>query len=476
MKKLFCIGYFCLLSLWVLGQKTVLSEKESFSMNNDDFGVIGKIGSMSAVYRRHAGESEMLFYNEAFQKVKTIPLSWMNEELNAVSFSTDGEHISIFSQLKEQKKLNLFTAQVDQSGEVSNPQMVLSVSMSDFRERDGFTVVSSENRKKHMVFADIRASRNLALQLVVLDEHLQETKRIEQLFNDATLVISNEAAISNNGDAALIFSEKPGPRRTMNDVQLFTCTNMATEFVKAPLELNDKMLGDAHVAYDNAHELLYLFGFYFEHKGNNAKGIYQTSFETTTNRALTPFFTPIVLQITKGQTDLKDLKIRNYSLKKNGGLEIITESFFQQMRTITSVSPSLSGSMMNIPDNSRTVTEFNYEEIAIFNFKQDGSLLWSQTILKDQQTTDDNGVYSSYGIMENPKGKVYLFNDMNSRTTRLMGAYINAKGAITLKEMQTGEELESWDIMPRSAVQLNAREIVMPCVTKSYLCFLKIIF
>jgi len=476
MKKLFCIGYFCLLSLTLFSQKTILSEKESFSLSNDDFGVIGKIGSMSAVYRRHAGESEILFYNQEFQKVKTIPLSWMNVELTAVSFATDGERISIFSQLREQKKLNLVAAQLNEAGETTSPQLLLSVPMNEFRERGGFTVVSSEDRKKHMVFADIRASQNLALQLVMLDDHLRETKRIEQLFNDATLVISNEAALSNKGDAALIFSEKPGPRRSMNDLQLFTCAANANEFAKTQPELNDKMLGDAHVVYDNEHELLYLFGFYFEHRGSNPKGIYQTTFETNSGRALSPYFTPIVLQITKGQTDLKDLKIRNYSLKKGGGLEIITESYFQQMRTISSVSPSLSGSMMNIPDNNRTVTEFNYEEIAIFNFKQDGSLLWSQTILKDQQTTDDNGIYSSFGIMENPKGKVYLFNDMNSRTTRLMGAYINAKGAITLKEMQTGEELESWDIMPRSAIQLNAGEIVMPCLTKSYLCFLKIIF
>jgi drug/metabolite transporter (DMT)-like permease len=86
------------------------------------------------------------------------------------------------------------------------------------------------------------------------------------------------------------------------------------------------------------------------------------------------------------------------------------------------------------------------------------------------------GIFSSFGVMEHPKGKAYIFNDLNTSNTRFIASYVSAQGLITLKEFQTTEEMNTWDIMPRSAVQISSTEIVMPCVTKSYLCFLKIVF
>lgn len=38
--------------------------------------------------------------------------------------------------------------------------------------------------------------------------------------------------------------------------------------------------------------------------------------------------------------------------------------------------------MSNMNENARIVNEFSYDEIAVFNLKADGSLAWSQTILK----------------------------------------------------------------------------------------------
>lgn len=63
---------------------------------------------------------------------------------------------------------------------------------------------------------------------------------------------------------------------------------------------------------------------------------------------------------------------------------------------------------------------------------------------------------------------------MSGKQSRVLASYISGTGELTVKELQTSEEIENWYGMPRSALQMSKSEIVMPCVSKNYLCFLKI--
>jgi hypothetical protein len=170
------------------------------------------------------------------------------------------------------------------------------------------------------------------------------------------------------------------------------------------------------------------------------------------------------------------LTLRNISIKKDGGIELIAEKYYQNVRTISAPNPVMNIGMMSMPDNSRTINEYYYDEAVFFNIKPDGTLAWSQTMLKEQQTNDDAGIYSSIGVLEHKLGKVILFNDVNSRIPRLMTCYISSNSELSMKELQTSEEMNEWNWMPRSSKQLSKSEIVVPCIMKSYLCFLKISF
>lgn len=39
----------------------------------------------------------------------------------------------------------------------------------------------------------------------------------------------------------------------------------------------------------------------------------------------------------------------------------------------------MSSSMVPMAENSRTVQEFNYDEVVIFNVKPEGAMAWTQT-------------------------------------------------------------------------------------------------
>jgi hypothetical protein len=128
------------------------------------------------------------------------------------------------------------------------------------------------------------------------------------------------------------------------------------------------------------------------------------------------------------------------------------------------------------PDNARTVTEYYYDEIYLFNFKMEGSLSWSQTILKEQLSTDDGGIFSSFATLQYPIGNAYIFNDLSSKNTRLLSCYVTAGGELNMKEIQTNEQTDAWNLMPRSGKQISKSEMLIPCVMKNYVCFLKLTF
>lgn len=88
------------------------------------------------------------------------------------------------------------------------------------------------------------------------------------------------------------------------------------------------------------------------------------------------------------------------------------------MQSVTPIS-STSFTLNNQQEIARTVEDYSFDEIVMFHFKPDGSLAWNQTILKEQTTTDDKGIYSSFGIIEHALGKGLLFNDVSSNQNRL---------------------------------------------------------
>ena len=182
----------------------------------------------------------------------------------------------------------------------------------------------------------------------------------------------------------------------------------------------------------------------------------------------------MVLQISKSNSDLKDLRMRHLFLKSDGGVELVAEKYYQNIRTISSVNPIVSSSFMTGPDNARSVTEYYYDEVCVFNFKLDGSLNWSQTILKEQLSTDDGGIFSSFIPLRYNIGNVYIFNDLSSKATRLLASYLSSKGEMSMKEIQTSEQIDEWNLMPRSGKQISKSEVVIPCMLKNSVAFLKI--
>ncbi len=478
MKRAVLILLMCVLELQSMNaQKLLMSDKEDFNLRNDDFSVIGNFNQLLAVYHKRNNNVEIILYNQALQKIKSIPLDFIDEHFSQIFFANQEESIQVFYQQKENKKENLFAVRINKDYTHSEPLLVQSLSVGvGIRDRIEYHRKTSENGQYHLLYTSYYVDGSWVLQAVVVDHLLNEQNRISQLFADRDWVIRDEATISNAGTLFMLTTEKPSSKGTTDEVKILTSKIHSNQVATYPIVLNKHAVSDLHFAMDNTNTMAYLSGFYSDGKYGTPKGIYYTTFDEEVQLAPMSHFVSLALQVSSTRDDLKDMTMRYSSVKKDGGIELIAEKYYQQVRTIASANPTMNIGMMSMPDNSRTINEFYYDEVLVFNIKPDGTLAWSQTMLKEQQTNDDAGIFSSIGVLEHRLGKVILFNDVNSKQPRLMTGYISSNSELSMKEIQTSEEMNEWNWMPRSSKQLSKSEIVIPCISKSYLCFLKISF
>lgn len=472
MKKILLIVLIVFTGYVNIAQKTVLSEKTEISFRNDDFAIIGKYKNLNAVYINANQKAEVVFYNSNMEFEKRIELPFIKKASANIHFVSSKDGLLVFFEQKSAKKINLFASKLQEDTTFSSPISLLETTSAFLKERTEFKFAHSEDKQKHLIYNYSESNNQWELQAVVVDKELAIETNISQTIAQDNFYFLNEQAISNNGTIYLTSSNRNPNKGSMEDLNVLIATQSQPAFTIVQTNLNNHAVSDLQLIIDNKNNQLYVSGFFSDNKFSSPKGIFYLTVDENKTQS-TAHFTTLALQLQNGISDFRNLQMRAISLKKEGGIELIAEKFSQITRTISS-GPVLTLGMNTMQEITRTVQEYNYDEVIIFNLKIDGTLAWSQTLLKDQQTQDDGGIYSSFGLLENKLGKVYIFNDMNTKNTRLMACYANNKGALSIKEIQTTKEIDDWNVMPRSTKQISANELMLPCVSKNQLCFLLI--
>lgn len=457
-------------------QKIFLSEKEDFNMRADDFAVIGKFQRSNLAYRKRNSYAEIIFYSEKMVKEKVLPLDFLPDNFTNMQFVCSQQNLLVFYEAKESRKQNLYATRLNANNTWQAPRLINSKPTGILKEYVPYKFAVSEDKQKILFYNAYFLSGDNTIQAVIVDNELNILKEINQVFSDKEYFFSDRSAISNKGLPYLLATDRPNNRGNVEELKIISLSNFSKDLVVFPASLDKHVLSDLQIAIDNRNANVYISSFFSDGKYSNPRGIYFSIFDEEKQAATATHFVPVALQISKSNTDLKDIRMRHIFLKSDGGLELVAEKYFQNMRTISSINPIVTSSFVTGPDNSRTVTEYYYDEVYVFNFKTDGSMAWSQTILKEQLSTDDGGIFSSFTTLQYPIGNAYVFNDLSSKNTRLLVCYITSKGEMNMKEIQTNEQVDEWNLMPRSAKQISKSELMLPCVMKNNVCFLKLTF
>jgi hypothetical protein len=453
----------------------ILSKKEKMNMRFDDFTIVGSFNQQLIGYIKHEAEHLFIFYDSAMQKKEQIKLPVANDAAHIEFFATN-ESILVFYEIKNGKSIKRYAISLQSNLVFTEAQLLYEISCSSNARINSMDVKVSSNEQYYAISHAIEMDNSLSVYVTLMNRNSGVVKTFRQSVFDKQWIMSEAIAVTNTGIIYWYALHRPSNRGSADALKLLDCGINEEIFEMRDVDLTNYTISDIKVKINEADKMLYTIACYSNSLYNNPLGFYLNQYSTTNNQLIQSQFTSVALASGKKEVDMKNLKIKNMGLKKDGGIEVAMERSFQNVRTLSNINSSISMSMGGMMDNSRTINEYYYDEIIIFNFKTDCKLNWSQTILKNQMTTDDNGIFSSFGCFEYPIGKVYLFNDDNLKSNRLIGAYVASSGELNLKEIPLSKEVQSVGLLPRSAYQISKSEIIIPCLEKDYLRFLIVKF
>ena len=115
------------------------------------------------------------------------------------------------------------------------------------------------------------------------------------------------------------------------------------------------------------------------------------------------------------------------------------------------------------------------ENVVIIHIKKDFTPGWQRILLKNQQSYDDEAVYSSYFLHSNPSMIRFLYNDEIRRSNTISEYWITARGD-SGRRVLINTDHSDLNLQVRNSTQINARATVLPSIEKNKLRLMKIIF
>jgi hypothetical protein len=186
-----------------------------------------------------------------------------------------------------------------------------------------------------------------------------------------------------------------------------------------------------------------------------------------------------------------DYFIKNIILKKDGGFILTGEDYYTQSRSspwnrFDYLNGYSSLSSFNYYYYSPTgywyrprgwygntsQTRYYYDNIVVMDVNKNGNLQWAN-VLHKSQFDDETDNFLSYQVMNTGDELHFLFNELERRNQLIADQSITWDGKLkrnpTLKSLDKG-----YEFMPKYAKQVSAKQIIVPCTMRNYICFAKI--
>jgi hypothetical protein len=303
--------------------------------------------------------------------------------------------------------------------------------------------------------------------------------------------------VDNDGSFVFAKSIKGGSRELISKLFLIIKAPNSDRFEENELPLNKSFLDEISLKVDNINKRYLLNSFYYNQRRGNIDGLYTAIWDKQSNKLLVQNMAEFSDSMKRDAKNdgasrfaYNDFFIRNVILKKDGGFILSAEDFSSQSRSnqwnrmdYLYSYPYLSSYDYYLysrsaywyyyrPRNVNSLSRFYYNNIAVMNVDKDGKLVWTNVIRKEQYDDGDDN-FLSYQIM-NAGGELhFLFNELERRNQLIADQSITPDGRLirnpTLKSLDKG-----YQFMPRFAKQVSAKQIIVPCMYRNYICFAKI--
>jgi len=491
-------------TIYAQAPKIVYSEPEKEDSRRTNFEIIGKMNGNFLVYKANRNDDAICIYDNDMKLKERVKLDFTpDQQLINVDFVAYPDFFYMIYEFQRKGIVHCMATKMDGNVKRLTDPIELDTTQVGFAANNKiYTAINSDDKQHIMVFKINSKNRDNFVFTTLLynkDLLLEHKDRMgipmEErndfftdflLTNDGELVFGKFLRLNNNEyitKLAMVIKYPDSSRLSVTDV-----------------DLGGKILDEIKLKADNTNKRILLNAFYYKQKRGNIEGLYSLLWDKTENkkiREISSLFNDELRANAKGEdasarTAFNDFFIKNIIVRKDGGYLIVSESEYNTSRGgpfnrwdyLGYGNPWMSpmdyynyspygywNSPWNRWNNGMN-TRYNAENIMVLSYNKDGSIDWS-TVIPKTQYDDESDNMISFQLVNTGADIHFLFNMSEKRTIMLNDQSIAADGKITrnptLKNLDKG-----YEFMTRSGKQVSAKQVVVPCLYRNYLCFAKI--
>ena len=462
-------------------QDVTYSEYDKFDFRNGEYSVVGMTGGNLYTYRNSTEGAMLDAYDDSMNKTATVVLDFFPSKIYETRFIAYGDKIIVLYQSLESNKVIQYAALLDSKGLLHGKPIELGSAKTGIfgAMKNYFYSAVSENKKSILIYTVNDKGSSLEFDGKWLDDNLTITKRSRASYKADNNVANGEVNIANDGTVYMAAYSTTGTRDYADQYRILTLAPGETKFVAHDMPLEEKYAASGYLKIDNANNHVYFGGFYANKKNGDFEGIIYASYDIASKTYQNVKFLPFDEQLANAAGSryrkhvFDNYQVKQIIVKNDGGFVLVSEIHY--VTTRSTYTPNFGYYSFYSPYSSSMVREFHYNDIMALAYNKDGQREWSSFVPKEQYSQEDGGLFSSYALLNTGGTIAFLYNDFNSRQSRIQLATLDADGKTQVHSF-AAEGNDNPDWLPKSGKQVASRVLVVPCLHKKQICFAKVVF
>ncbi len=498
----------CLISLFSHSQSIVYSAPDRNDVRNLDFDIVGKLNNNYLIFKNNHNNYTVAVYDDEMKQLATEKLDFLPDRTFNTDILSYRNFFYVFYQYQKRSIVYCMAAKIDGDGKlVGEPMELDTTQISMFMSNKIYSLLYSEDKQK-IAFVKINTKEQVSNQVtcVLFDNDLRRIKKsVANIDMPDRSNFLTEFNIDNKGDLVFVRAAGSSKKDNISDITLITQKKDASDLTLHPLSSSRVYLDDIRLKVDNENNNFLLASFYSKSKRGNVDGLYASLFSKEADSVISTTYTAFDDDLraeAKNEGNAKyafnDFFLQNIVMRRDGGYVVAAESVYSSSRGNQYNRWDYLGNYYGGYGSSLYYSPFSYggygygyypwyrggfgynntryfaDNIALLSFDSSAKLSWSNVIHKAQydDNTDD---FIGYTTMNTGTEVHFLYNQTERKNVLLSDQTVTPAGKLnqtpTLKNLGRG-----YEFMPRLGKQVAAKQMIIPCTYRNYICFAKVDF
>lgn len=456
----------------ICAQKVVFSRPQRLPTKVAEYEIVGKTNMGLAIHKSGTRYNELEMFDLTTMKTKwTKEMDLGDKKAKVLEIIGYKEDLIILFTIKHKNETVLYARKTTPELQALGDDVELDRVLRKFGTYgfDFFVDISKDKSHINILRHNFNFSGLEGIDCILINTKLRVLSKKNIPIEDRPNVF-DKSFLSNDG---VIFLGMGNTKRTLlnNQAQYESLKILQYNYKKDELKFNriekgEFLINEVDFDVDDKNNRVVMAGFFSKKQATISDGYLFISIDLKKNKITDQVFAPFSADFTQKIESIKgyrsrkkatNLNINKLIIRNDGGVLIVAESAYSTSRSVTrSAFDTYYNSRRNVE-----VTNHYYDDIIVLSIHPDGKLFWDNVLRKKQYSEDDEGYFSSFGVVNIRSALNLIFNEEITKNTTVNGYVLDAKGDYKIQSLVS---VRDYDLMmaPQYSKQLSFSEVILP--------------